>query len=692
MKLGQYELLERIAVGGMAEIYRGRAVGEEGFEKPVAIKRILPHYARDARFVQMLVQEARIHAQLSHRNIVQIHDLGVSEEGEYFIVLEYVDGRDLGALLEVLSKAAPPGNRMGDALALYVAIELGEGIHCAHELVGPDGQPTGLVHRDISPSNVLLSYAGEVKLSDFGLAKRRTDHSVVGSIKGKLTYMSPEQARRQPLDRRSDIFALGAVLFEMLTGRRLREVSDEVDGWRVVASGLIPAPRLIRRDLPDVLDRLLAQSLAPDPRDRFADTVSFIAAAREALTQVPRAKAGEAAELQLLLRSWVPPGSPRPKTQPSRVIRLVSEVLPGKGSPDGAQTRRRDSGPPDPPRSRKASRPRGPTPPPPIPKEARHPAPGMPPDIGERTDRRASSPAPLAPWDPAPVGAAGSEPVLLGAGGSGPTNGHAPISGGLAAVLELAPPVASAFAARAAEAAAASERGVDPRGLPASAAGAFEAAQPTPPRGAPMVPSIAVPPAVRLEATPTLTVRARARRTGSMRFVLGVAVLLGAAVAAVHVAVMPLPVIAAWNKPARVSVDSLPAGARVSLDGHPLDGVTPLAIQLVRDRRTHALAFEIAGFHAEQRPLRLDRAVAPRVTAVLTADPAAIAARAAEVAATPAPPPAPEPAAARAPEAAAPEPAVAASDADDDPAADDKPARNKRGKKKPRAKHKRARR
>src|SRR5437762_8457429 len=133
---GQYELLDRIAVGGMAEVFRGRALGEEGFEKLVAIKRVLPTYAQDGRFVGMLVTEARIHASLSHKNIVQIHDLGISEEGEYFIVLEYVDGRDLGALLDMLSRTPSPNGRtlrLSDAVALYVMIELGEGTHFAHE-------------------------------------------------------------------------------------------------------------------------------------------------------------------------------------------------------------------------------------------------------------------------------------------------------------------------------------------------------------------------------------------------------------------------------------------------------------------------------------------------------------------------------------------------------------------------------
>ena len=180
-RLGHYELFDRFAVGAMAELYLGRARGEEGFEKMVVIKRLLPRLADDTRFVQMLQIEARIHASLSHKNIVQIHDLGVSAEGEYFIVLEYVDGRDLGALLDSNAKPTRTGRgpRIDDAVGLYIMSELAEGVHFAHEVRGTDGNPLGLVHRDISPSNILLSYAGEVKLSDFGVAKRNSDSSVV---------------------------------------------------------------------------------------------------------------------------------------------------------------------------------------------------------------------------------------------------------------------------------------------------------------------------------------------------------------------------------------------------------------------------------------------------------------------------------------------------------------------------------
>src|SRR5882672_5607636 len=283
MKFGQYELLERIAIGGMAEVYKGRVVGAEGFEKYVAIKRILPDLAEDERFVTMLLTEARIHSALSHRNIVQIHDLGISEEGEYFIVLEYVEGYDLRAVMESITG---DGEIIPEALSLHIAAEVAQGLHFAHELRGPDRQPLGLIHRDVSPSNVLISFAGEVKLSDFGLAKRRHDRSVVGALKGNLIYMSPEQARQAPLDRRSDVFSLGALLFELLTGKRMREITDEIKGWGEVAAGVVRSARSVRPDLPASFEALLNQALAAEPTQRFPDAGTFGAAIRQQLAQM----------------------------------------------------------------------------------------------------------------------------------------------------------------------------------------------------------------------------------------------------------------------------------------------------------------------------------------------------------------------------------------------------------------------
>ncbi|HZL16501.1 MAG TPA: serine/threonine-protein kinase, partial [Polyangia bacterium] len=322
MKFGQYELLEPIAIGGMAEVFKGRVVAAEGFEKFVAIKRILPDLAEDERFVKMLLTEARIHSALSHRNIVQIHDLGISEDGQYFIVLEFVEGYDLRIISEQLTAE---GEIIPEALSLHIASEIAQGLHFAHEMRDPDGLPLGLIHRDVTPSNILISFAGEVKLSDFGLAKRRHDRSVVGSLKGNLSYMSPEQAMQGTLDRRTDVFSLGAVLFEMLTGRRLREITNEVAAFSHVASGVVPSARQIRPDLPVAIERLLDRALAADPAQRFPDAAAFGTAIREVLGQM-NVPVG-ASDLGALLGLVNPPRRPRLlMLERSRVIRLGPEA------------------------------------------------------------------------------------------------------------------------------------------------------------------------------------------------------------------------------------------------------------------------------------------------------------------------------------------------------------------------------
>src|SRR5262245_7815159 len=322
MKFGQYELLEQIAVGGMAEVFKGRVVAAEGFEKLVAIKRILPDLAEDDRFVKMLLTEARIHSALSHRNIVQIHDLGISESGEYFIVLEYVEGYDLRVIMDQIHGA---GEIIPEALSLHIAAEIAQGLNFAHELRGPDGQALGLVHRDVTPSNILISFAGEVKLSDFGLAKRRHDRSVVGSLKGNLAYMSPEQAKQAQLDRRTDIFSLGAILFELLTGKRLREITDEVQGWNQVASGVLPSARQVRPDLPATVEPVLDRALAVDPEKRFPDAAGFGAQIRNVLGDLSVAVG--ASDLAALLGVIQPPRRSRTlMTERSKVIRLGPEA------------------------------------------------------------------------------------------------------------------------------------------------------------------------------------------------------------------------------------------------------------------------------------------------------------------------------------------------------------------------------
>ncbi|MDQ3369644.1 MAG: serine/threonine protein kinase, partial [Myxococcota bacterium] len=261
----RYELLDRIGVGGMAEIFRGKAVAAGGFEKPVAIKRILPHLSQDKRFVELLIAEAKVLSLLKHRNIVQIFDVGLGDDGQYFLVMEYVDGKDLGALqlgLEARRK------RMPLDLALHVGAEICEALEHAHTARAPDGKPMTLVHRDVSPSNVLVSRAGEVKLTDFGIAKRAEQETQAGAVRGKFAYISPEQARNEQIEPRSDVFSVGILLWEMITNRRLFSKLGDLEALRAVREA--NAPRLSEADprvSPDV-ERLVMAALSRDPKAR----------------------------------------------------------------------------------------------------------------------------------------------------------------------------------------------------------------------------------------------------------------------------------------------------------------------------------------------------------------------------------------------------------------------------------------
>jgi len=224
--LGPYEIVRRIGVGGMAEVMLGRRAGPAGFAKPVALKRLLPEIARDAEVRAMFVEEARLQAGLSHRNLVQVFDFG-EDSGDHYLVMEYVDGTDLAALLARQRQVPPP-------LALQVAAEICQGLDYLH------GQ--GVVHRDVSPGNIYLSRAGEVKLGDFGIAKGRAAslRTERGRLKGKLAYLSPEQARGEAADVRADLYALGLVLFEMLAGERYLRGEAEAD---LLRAAMAPEPR-----------------------------------------------------------------------------------------------------------------------------------------------------------------------------------------------------------------------------------------------------------------------------------------------------------------------------------------------------------------------------------------------------------------------------------------------------------------
>jgi len=253
----------------MAEVYLAKTAGPAGFEKLVAIKRIHPHRAAREGFDSMLLDEAKLSVALSHRNIVQTLDL-CRVDGGNVIVMEHVEGYDAQQVLDMLRDA---GRSFPVDLAAHVIGEVCRGLDHAHRHRDDQGEPIGIVHRDVSPQNVLLSFAGEVKIADFGIAKtksRRSDPEA-GVIKGKYFYMSPEQAWAEPLDHRSDIFSAGIVLWELLVGERVRKERHIQSLLAAVRRAEVPAPSLLRADVPKKLDEIVARATALNPAKRYSD-------------------------------------------------------------------------------------------------------------------------------------------------------------------------------------------------------------------------------------------------------------------------------------------------------------------------------------------------------------------------------------------------------------------------------------
>jgi len=267
-RLGRYQIVRSIGVGGMAELYVARAKGIEGFEKLVALKRILPELARDSEFIDMFLDEARLAAGLTHPNVVSVYDIGSDDNG-YFFAMEYLRGEDVSALLKT---AARQGRTMSLGHALAIVTGAAAGLHHAHEACDENGEPLGIVHRDVSPTNIIVTREGGVKVVDFGIAKAlsRRSKTVTGRIKGKVAYLSPEQCRGEPLDRRSDVFALGIVLFELTTGTRMFGKMDDFAIMHRIASGELDAPSVRRDDYPAELERIVQKALERDPAARYA--------------------------------------------------------------------------------------------------------------------------------------------------------------------------------------------------------------------------------------------------------------------------------------------------------------------------------------------------------------------------------------------------------------------------------------
>jgi serine/threonine protein kinase len=265
--IGRYEILHRLGSGGMAEVFLGRARGEGGFEKLVAVKRILPHLAQNHEFVSMFIDEARISATLSHSNIGQIFEFGRADEG-YFLAMEFVPGLDLRGIHRHLRRSrelAPP------AVAAYLIQQVCAGLEHAHGTCDATGRPLGIIHRDVSPSNVLVSFEGEVKLIDFGIAKaaRRMTETVGAGLKGKYAYMSPEQALGRELDARSDVFGAGILLFELLTGKNPFLGENDLATLERVRRAKVAAPSSYRAEVDAELDAICLRALRREPAERF---------------------------------------------------------------------------------------------------------------------------------------------------------------------------------------------------------------------------------------------------------------------------------------------------------------------------------------------------------------------------------------------------------------------------------------
>jgi eukaryotic-like serine/threonine-protein kinase len=269
----RYRVVERIAAGGMAEVYRGESAGIEGFRKKVAIKKVLPKLSQNREFIHMFLDEARLCAYLSHSKCVQVFDIGQAA-GAHFIVMEFVDGADLQGVLEYLQRHQL---RMPVQVACLIAMHVCEGLAYAHDACDHLGQPLGIVHRDISPHNVLMTRFGEVKLVDFGLAKA-SSHLTADEediVKGKFGYLAPEVTLGQGADRRVDIFAAGILLWEMLAGRRLFKGDTDLETFKQVQAAVIPDMRQIRADVSDDVAYVLAKALARDRDQRYLQAGDF---------------------------------------------------------------------------------------------------------------------------------------------------------------------------------------------------------------------------------------------------------------------------------------------------------------------------------------------------------------------------------------------------------------------------------
>lgn len=317
-KLGRYELIGEIAAGGMATVFLARLGGAGGFQRFVAIKRLHPHLAHEDEFVEMFLDEARLAAAIHHPHVVSILEVGTSEDG-YYLVMEYVEGDTLARLTR---RAASAGALIARPVLMRIVLDTLAGLHAAHEQTDASGEPTGLVHRDVSPQNILVGTDGCSRITDFGIARAsaRLTSTRAGQMKGKLAYMAPEQARGEPLDRRADLFAMGAITWEALTGQRLFKGETEAATLARVMSGLIPRVSEVDAGLGPALDAVCARALERDAEARFQSAADMadaleraalapggpgLASPREVATYVQELIGQEMSEQRDSVRTWL---------------------------------------------------------------------------------------------------------------------------------------------------------------------------------------------------------------------------------------------------------------------------------------------------------------------------------------------------------------------------------------------------
>lgn len=331
---GQYYILERIAQGGMAEVFKGLAYDLHGLKRTVVIKKILPQISANPEFVDMLVDEAKIAVLLSHGNIAQVYDLGRSGN-DYFIVMEYVDGWSVSQIQRACAAVPQP---IPLAIVCYIVAEIAAGLEYIHTRTDERGEPLGIVHRDVSPQNIIVSRGGTVKIIDFGIAKTQTraDGTESGVLKGKFAYMAPEHANAETIDHRADIFSLGVIAYEMLTGTRLFKAKENKQTLRNVRAAKVKAPSRLRDDIPEALDQLVLTALAKTRETRFSSAAALRAETLKILyTLAPGFRESDVVQfLQSLFQSQTPTAEGREGRTPLLLSDFTQSAFAGAHDDD----------------------------------------------------------------------------------------------------------------------------------------------------------------------------------------------------------------------------------------------------------------------------------------------------------------------------------------------------------------------